>query len=188
MFSGLIIGFAFPQVGVKLETVGLIFIRLVKSIIIPIIFATLVVGIAKHSDLKAVGRMGIKSLIYFEVITTAALFIGLIAANVTKPGAGITLGFQGGAAAIGPAKQMSIKEIIIHIFPDNVFESASRGDIMEVVAFTILFAIALSLIGDKKKPVIEFCESLSEVRYLPFVSRIPRYQSPVPTPTTCPIS
>ncbi len=166
MLSGMLIGFAFPGIGIRLEAVGIIFIRLVKSIIIPIIFATLVVGIAKHSDLKAVGRMGIKSLIYFEVITTAALFLGLIAANITKPGLGITLGANGGSGAgLGPAKEMNMKDIIVHIFPDNFFESAARGDIMEVVVFTILFAIAVSLIGDKKKPIIEFCESLSEVMF-----------------------
>jgi proton glutamate symport protein len=166
MFSGVVIGFAFPEVGIKLEAVGTIFIRLVKSIIIPIIFATLVVGIAKHSDLKAVGRMGIKSLIYFEVITTAALFLGLTAANITKPGPGIPLGTPGTATVgIGPVKQISIQEIIVHIFPDNFFEAASRGDIMQVVMFTILFAIALSLVGDKKKPMIDFCEALSGVMF-----------------------
>lgn len=166
MFAGLIVGFAFPQIGIKLEAVGLIFIRLVKSIIIPIIFATLVVGIAKHSDLKTVGRMGIKSLVYFEIITTLALFLGIIAANITKPGLGIMLGGDNGTLqAISPARQMSIKDIIIHIFPDNFFNSASRGDIMEVVIFTLLFAISLSMIGDKKKPIIELCESLSETMF-----------------------
>jgi proton glutamate symport protein len=162
MLAGLVLGFVFPALGTKMEALSTIFIRLVKTIIVPIIFATLVVGIASHADLKAVGRMGVKAIVYFEIITTIALFLGLIVVNVTKPGVGIDLGGAGLPAGLGEAKHMTIKEIVINIFPDNFFDAASRGDVLEVVVFTIIFAIALSLIKEKKKPIIEFCEALAE--------------------------
>jgi len=165
MLAGLVLGFAFPALGTKMEALSTIFIRLVKTIIVPIIFATLVVGIASHADLKAVGRMGIKAIVYFEIITTIALFLGLVVVNVTKPGVGIDLGDAGLPAGLGEAKHMTIKEIVINIFPDNFFDAASRGDVLEVVAFTIIFAIALSLIKEKKKPIIEFCEALAETMF-----------------------
>jgi proton glutamate symport protein len=165
MLAGLILGFAFPALGTKMEALSTIFIRLVKTIIVPIIFATLVVGIASHADLKAVGRMGIKAIVYFEIITTIALFLGLVVVNVTKPGVGIDLGDAGLPAGLGEAKHMTIKEIVINIFPDNFFDAASRGDVLEVVVFTIIFAIALSLIKEKKKPIIEFCEALAETMF-----------------------
>ncbi len=165
MIAGLIVGFAFPGLGVMLDPLSTIFIRLVKTIVVPIIFATLVVGIASHSDLKAVGRMGVKSIVYFEIVTTLALFLGLIAVNITKPGRGIDLGGAGPVAGLGQPKHMTIKEIVINIFPDNFFDSAVRGDVLEVVVFTIIFAIALSLIKEKKKPIIEFCEALAETMF-----------------------
>ncbi len=165
MLAGLVLGFAFPALGTKMEALSTIFIRLVKTIIVPIIFATLVVGIASHADLKAVGRMGIKAIVYFEIITTIALFLGLVVVNVTKPGVGIDLGDAGLPAGLGEAKHMTIKEIVINIFPDNFFDAASRGDVLEVVVFTIIFAIALSLIKEKKKPIIEFCEALAETMF-----------------------
>ncbi|HOD75442.1 MAG TPA: cation:dicarboxylase symporter family transporter [Syntrophorhabdaceae bacterium] len=165
MLAGLIIGFAFPALGTKMEALSTIFIRLVKTIIVPIIFATLVVGIASHADLKAVGRMGVKAIVYFEIVTTIALFLGLLVVNVTKPGVGIDLGDAGLPAGLGQAKHMTIKEIVINIFPENFFEAAARGDVLEVVVFTIIFAIALSLIKEKKKPIIEFCEALAETMF-----------------------
>jgi len=165
MLAGLVLGFAFPALGTKMEALSTIFIRLVKTIIVPIIFATLVVGIASHADLKAVGRMGVKAIVYFEIITTIALFLGLVVVNVTKPGVGIDLGDAGLPAGLGEAKHMTIKEIVINIFPDNFFDAASRGDVLEVVVFTIIFAIALSLIKERKKPIIEFCEALAETMF-----------------------
>lgn len=164
MLLGLIIGFAFPGIGVNLEPLSTIFIRLVKTIIVPIIFATLVVGIASHTDLKAVGRMGVKAIVYFEIVTTLALFLGLLVVNITKPGKGIMLGGAGEIQGIS-AKHMTIKEVVINIFPENFFDSAARGDVLEVVVFTIIFAIALSLIKEKKKPIIDFCEALSETMF-----------------------
>jgi len=165
MLGGLIIGFAFPAVGMKLDSLSTIFIRLVKTIIVPIIFSTLVVGIAGHADLKAVGRMGVKAIVYFEIVTTLALFLGLIVVNITKPGVGIQLGDAAMPVGLGQAHHMSIKEVVINIFPDNFFDSAARGDVLEVVVFTVIFAIALSLIKEKKKPILDFCEALAETMF-----------------------
>lgn len=107
--------------------------------------------------------MGAKSLIYFEVITTLALLIGLIVVNVIKPGIEYRSWMLRTTEITG--RLQGIKETIINIFPDNFFDAAARGDVLEVVVFTILFAIALSLIKDRKKPIIEFCEALSETMF-----------------------
>ncbi len=165
MAIGLAIGWFFPSVGTRLEFLSAIFIRMVKTIIIPIVFATLVVGIARHGDLREVGRMGIKSIIYFEIVTTCALFIGLVVVNIMKPGIGIKLGAGGDAAAIPIVKQHGLKEAVLNIFPENFFDAASRGDVLEVVIFSILFAIALTLIKEKGKPIIDFCDALAETMF-----------------------
>jgi proton glutamate symport protein len=165
MAIGLAIGWFFPAVGTRLEFLSTIFIRMVKTIIVPIIFATLVVGIAGHGDLKAVGRMGIKSLVYFEVVTTFALFIGLAVVNIMKPGTGVNLDTAGDLPAGLTGKQHSLQDAILNIFPDNFFDSAARGDVLEVVIFTVLFAVALTLIKDRGKPIIDFCDALSETMF-----------------------
>jgi proton glutamate symport protein len=130
-----------------------------------IIFATLVVGIAGHGDLKVVRRMEVKSLVYFEIVTTLALLLGLITVNIMKPGVGIKLEGMGDIPTGIKAKQQSLSEVVVNIFPENIFNSAGRGDVLEVVIFTIIFAIALSLIKEKKKPIIDFCETLSETMF-----------------------
>lgn len=165
MAAGLLIGFFFPVLGTKLEPLSIIFIRLVKTIIVPIIFSTLVVGIAGHGDLKAVGRMGIKSIVYFEIVTTLALFLGLVVVNVMKPGMGIKIDISGGVPAEAATQLHSIKDVVINIFPHNFFDAAARGDVLEVVIFTILFAIALSMLKEKKKPILDFCDTLAETMF-----------------------
>lgn len=175
MFAGLMTGILFPELGTYLEPLSTAFIRLVKSIIIPIIFATLVVGIAGHGDLRTVGRMGIKSLVYFEIVTTLALLLGLAVVNVIKPGVGIMLGNTAthGIEGLSVVKHSGIAETLVHIFPDNFFAAASKGDILQVVVFTIIFAMALSLTKEKKKPVITLCEALADTmfRYTDIVMR-----------------
>ncbi|HOE18620.1 MAG TPA: cation:dicarboxylase symporter family transporter [Syntrophorhabdaceae bacterium] len=164
MILGLAVGWLLPGVGVKLEPLGIIFIRIIKTVIVPIIFATLVVGIAGHGDLKAVGRMGLKSIIYFEIVTTFALFLGLVMVNIMKPGVGMHLDATASVPGV-TAKQHSLSDAIINIFPENFFDAAARGDVLEVVIFTILFAIALSLLKEKKKPIIDFCDALAETMF-----------------------
>jgi proton glutamate symport protein len=165
MLVGAGIGYDFPAVGVSLRLFSLIFLRLIKTIIAPLIFATLVVGIAGHHDLKQVGRMGVKSLVYFEVVTTLALFIGLAAINISQAGRGITLPPAPKSAEIQAVKQTA-SEIVLHIFPENIAKSVAEGQVLQVVIFAILFGIALALVPEaKRRPVLSVTESLAEVMF-----------------------
>lgn len=140
------------------------FIALIKSLIVPLIFSTLVVGIAKTGDIKAVGRMGVKALIYFEIVTTFALIIGLAVANLVKPGVGMHLDLATHGAA--PAAVKSGWETLLHMFPSNVVKSAAEGDILPVVIFATLFAMALIRVPDGKgEPVLRFFDSFSQVMF-----------------------
>jgi proton glutamate symport protein len=163
MGIGLVVGALYPEMGDKLRPLSDIFIRLIKSIIAPLIFATLVVGIAGHSDLKTVGRMGLKAIVYFEVVTTVALFLGLGFVNLVKPGAGMTL--QGGDISAIAAKPQKFADVLVHIFPQSFVQAAAEGNILQVVVFSVIFAIALTLIHAKKKPILDFLESLSETMF-----------------------
>ena len=163
MGLGLLIGALFPQAGTQLRPLSLIFIRLIKTIIAPLIFATIVVGIAGHSDLKAVGRMGGKALIYFEIVTTIALFLGLAFVNITKPGVGVVL--HGGDISAIAAKPQKFADVLIHIFPQSFFQAAAEGDVLQVVVFSIIFALALSMVHGKKKAILDVCESLAEAMF-----------------------
>jgi len=141
-----------------------IFLRLIKTIVAPLIFGTLVVGIAGHSNLKQVGRMGVKALVYFELITTLALFIGLAAINISRAGMGIPR--QESTAGTLPSGPQSAADIILHAFPENIAKSVAEAQVLQVVVFSIIFAIALALIGEeKRRPMLAFCESLSETMF-----------------------
>ncbi|RRB02741.1 dicarboxylate/amino acid:cation symporter [Larkinella rosea] len=165
MVVGAEIGNDFPEAAVNLRVLSQIFLRLIKTIIAPLLFGTLVVGIAGHSDLKQVGRMGWKSLLYFEVVTTIALFIGLAAINISKAGVGITLPEASHEKLPDVAKQ-SISDVILHIFPENVAKSIADGQVLQIVVFSVLFAIALAITKEQyRKPVLRFAESLSEVMF-----------------------
>jgi proton glutamate symport protein len=146
------------------QVLSSIFLKLIKTIVAPLIFGTLVVGIAGHSNLKQVGRMGIKALVYFEVITTLALFIGLAAINFSQAGVGVKP--VAGAAALPPAQPEKATDIILKIFPENIAKSVAEGQVLQVVVFSIIFAIALALISEeKRRPMLAFCESLSEIMF-----------------------
>ena len=172
MALGLIIGAVFPHVGASLRPLSQIFIRLIKSIIAPLIFATIVVGIAGHSDLKAVGRMGIKALVYFEIITTLALFIGLGFVNVIRPGVGVQL--KGAEVAQLAARPQKLADVLVHIFPQSFFQAAAEGEILQVVIFSIIFAFGLSLLKHKKKVLLDFCDALAETMFK-FTSIVMRF-------------
>jgi proton glutamate symport protein len=165
MLLGAEIGYDWPHAAANLQILSSIFLRLIRTIVAPLIFATLVVGIAGHSNLRQVGRMGIKALIYFEVITTLALFIGLAAINISQAGVGIRQ--QGNAPAALPAAQpQTAADIILHIFPENIAKSVAEGQVLQVVVFSIIFAIALALVSEeKRRPMLTFCESLAEVMF-----------------------
>ncbi|HEY0368485.1 MAG TPA: cation:dicarboxylase symporter family transporter, partial [Chthoniobacterales bacterium] len=146
LLAGVAVGWLRPDWGNSLYFLRDIFLNLIKSIIGPLVFSTLVVGIAGGGDLKMVGRMGVKALIYFEVLTTAALFIGLGIVNLLQPGAGVRLaaGTADLTSKIGPVHPPSLIETIVHIFPSSVFDALTRGDILQTVAFAALFAMAVS--------------------------------------------
>lgn len=165
MIIGVEIGLNFPEFAQNLIVLSRIFLRLIKTIIAPILFATLVVGIAGHSNLKQVGRMGWKSILYFEIVTTLALVIGILAINITKAGAGIELpaGFK---QDLPETKPQTWDEVILHIFPENFVKSIYHGDVLPIVIFSIIFGISLALLPEqKKKPVLDFTEGLAETMF-----------------------
>ena len=164
MAIGLFLGALFPNVGVNLRPLSMIFIRLIKSIIVPLIFATIVVGIAGHSDLKSVGRMGLKAIVYFEIVTTIALFMGLAFVNLIKPGVGVQLVSGGDTAGI-TGKAQTLSEVLIHIFPQSFFQAAADGEILQVVVFSLIFAAGLSLAHKKKKVLLDLLESVAETMF-----------------------
>lgn len=177
MVVGTAIGYDLPEFAVKLRLLSMIFLRLIKTIIAPLLFATLVVGIAGHSDLKKVGRMGVKALIYFEVVTTLALIIGLVAINITRAGVGITLPAASHHEKLEVKKQ-SASDIILHVFPENFAKSVAEGEVLQIVVFAIVFGIALALLKDDKRlPMLRFCESLAETMFK--FTNIIMYYAPV---------
>jgi proton glutamate symport protein len=164
---GVAIGWLRPDWGNAVYFLRDIFLNLIKSIIGPLVFSTLVVGIAGGGDLRKVGRMGVKTLVYFEVITTAALFIGLAIVNFTKPGMGVPLAGNPSEIVqkIGENHPRTLVETLVHVFPSSVVDSLVRGDILQIVAFAVLFAMAVSAVGEKGKPIIRAMESLSQVMF-----------------------
>ncbi|MBD2768565.1 cation:dicarboxylase symporter family transporter [Hymenobacter sp. BT664] len=165
MLVGIELGHDAPGVALNLKVLSDAFLRLVKTIIAPLVFATLVVGIAGHANLKQVGRMGLKALVYFEIVTTFALFIGLAAINLTKAGVGVSqAGVKQEALAVAPPQTAA--DIILHIFPENIAKSVAEGQVLQVVIFAILFAIGLAITPERPRRVmLEVCESLSEVMF-----------------------
>ncbi len=165
MVVGIEIGLDFPVFSQNLKVLSQIFLRLVKTVIAPILFATLVVGIAGHSSLKQVGRMGWKSILYFEVVTTIALAIGLIAINVSGAGKGILLP-AGFVEKLPEVKPQNWQEVVLHIFPENFAKAVYHGDVLPIVVFSIIFGIGLALVKeDKRKPMLAFTESLAETMF-----------------------
>ncbi len=193
---GILLGWLVPSWGIAVRPLSQLFLNLIKSIIAPLIFSTLVIGIAHTGDIKQVGRMGLKSLIYFEVVTTIALFLGLAAVNITKPGVGVSLEMKGAKkdkvelaqeiarlAASGkaeeaqaavrlfpdapeaPGRPHSFGDIIQHLSPSSIIEAMARGDVLQIVVFSVLFAVAATLVGPRARPVLEWCESLAEIMF-----------------------
>jgi proton glutamate symport protein len=161
------LGYFRPDWGDRVFFLRDIFLNLIKSIIAPLVFSTLVVGIAGAGDLKKVGRMGVKALVYFELITTIALFIGLCVVNLTRPGDSVVLAAPSTAIAnqVGKSHPKTVIETLVHLFPASIIDAMARGDVLQIVAFSVLFAMAVSSIGDKGQPILRFCESLSHVMF-----------------------
>jgi proton glutamate symport protein len=214
IFIGLLLGIALgalePEWGMAVRPLSTLFLNLIKSIIAPLIFSTLVIGIAGTGDIRQVGRIGLKSLVYFEIVTTFALVIGLAAVNITKPGVGVSLAgvhksddkavladrakkladeanaaAQHGDAATAatkaaqaadavskgltapepPAKPQTFGEIIAHLAPASIIKAMADGDVLQIVVFSVLFALAVTSIGEKAKFVVDWCESLADIMF-----------------------
>src|SRR2546429_2835006 len=165
LLAGGLIGYVSPDWGNRVYFLRDIFLNLIKSIIAPLIFSTLVVGIAGGGDLKKVGRMGVKAILYFEIVTTIALFIGLGIVNLTKPGAGVALTGGGDIRQLSTIQPQGFRDLLVHIFPSSVIDSMVRGDVLQIVAFTVLFAMAVSALGERAGPIVRGCDALSQVMF-----------------------
>jgi proton glutamate symport protein len=166
MVAGAEFGYDFPEVAGKLQVLSDIFLRMIKTIIAPLLFSTLVVGIAGHADIKQIGRMGWKSLLYFEIVSTFALIIGLLAINIGKAGVGVVLPPNPEVSSIASIKTQTASDFILHIFPENIAKAIAEGQVLQIVIFSIIFGIALAMVKERyRAPVVRFCESLSEVMF-----------------------
>jgi proton glutamate symport protein len=158
-----VFGAVLPGPAKQLGILGTIFLRLIKSIIAPLLFGTLVVGIAGTGNVKTMGRIGGKAILYFEIVSTIALFVGLGAVNLVKPGVGVQLQHTGESGVAQPGGGFSA--ILEHAFPASVIDAMARGDVLQIVVFAFLFGAACASLGVKAEPVVRFCESLSEVMF-----------------------
>lgn len=165
LILGVLVGHFFPQFGASLKIVGDMFLRLIKMIIVPLIFSTLVVGIAGTGDFKKLGKLGAKSIIWFECATTVALLVGLLVGNVFKPGLGVTVHT---AAAVGQDianKHIDLGQFIVNVIPTNILDGMVRGDMLQIVLFSCFFGIAIAATGEKAKPLFRGCEALAQVMF-----------------------
>lgn len=170
MAAGVALGVFAPGFAKQLGPVGSVFLRLIRSIIAPLIFATLVSGVAGGGDMKQMGRVGVKAILYFEIVTTLALFLGLAAVNLVRPGLGVPIQRTSAEAALTQAPA-TFSSVLEHIFPTSLIDAMARNDVLQVVVFAFLFGAACAAIGAKAQPVVAFCNSLAEVmfRYTKYV-------------------
>ena len=168
---GYIVSITDPTWSANIRPFSQLFIRMIKMIIAPLIFATLVAGIAGAGHVRQVGRMGFKAIVYFEIVTTIALIIGLVAVNVVKPGVGVNLPAEAGDVT---ATAQGWKEILLHLVPESVIQAMATGDVLQIVVFSIIFGIALGMIGEKGKPLVALCEQIAETMFK-FTSIVMRY-------------
>ena len=163
---GILIGWLAPEFSKETAFLRTIFLNLIKVIIAPLIFGSIVAGVAGGGSAKKVGRIGWKSLLYFEIVTTLALAVGLIVVNITKPGYGVEL--KGDMVQMGKIAEnhpMTLTETLIHAFPSNIVDSMMRNDVLQIFVFSVIFAFAVSAMGKKGKPILEFAEALSQVMF-----------------------
>jgi proton glutamate symport protein len=178
MLLGGEIGLDRPQFAEHLRVFSDIFLRLIKVIVAPLIFGTLVTGIAGHGNLRSVGRIGVKSLIYFEIVTTLALFIGLGAINISRAGEGLTVTATAVTEPAPSATPLHWDDFLLHIFPENLAKSVAENQILQVAVFSILFGIALARITESKRaPMLNFCESLTAAMFA--FTNLVMYSAPV---------
>ncbi len=172
LFLGVLTGHFFPAFAVKMHPFAEIFLRMVKMIIAPLLFSTLVVGIAGHDDAKSLGKIGLKTIIYFEVVTTLALVIGLGMANIIKPGVGFVTGTSPDALQMQQAGMMaathahtSVSEMVTSIFPTSIVDAMAQGNLLQIVVFSIFFALAICAVGKAAEPVVNLLNSVSQIMF-----------------------
>jgi proton glutamate symport protein len=165
MAAGILTGVFFPNASrsAGISLLATIFLRLIRSIIAPLLFGSLVAGLAGSGSLKTMGRVGIKALVYFEAVTTLALAVGLAAVNIARPGAGVQI--QTAAPAPANPAPISFPSLVEHAFPASIAEAMARGDVLEIVVFALLFGAAASAAGAKARPVVDFCSALAETMF-----------------------
>ena len=173
--AGWVVSTTHPEWAPYFRPFSQLFLRMIKMIIAPLIFATLVAGIAGAGHFKVVGRMGLRALIYFEIVTTIALGIGLAAVNIMKPGVGVNLPM--GQASEITGKPQTWDQILLHVFPESVIRAMAEGDVLQIVVFSIFFAIALGMIGEKGRPVVVWCEAIAETMFK--VTNIVMHYAPI---------
>lgn len=172
LILGVVVGHFAPDFAVKMRPFATIFLRMVKMIIAPLLFATLVVGISGHDDAKSLGKIGLKTIIYFEIVTTLALIIGLTMANLCKPGVGFVNGSSPHAVHMQEVGLMaatqahtSISQMVTEIFPTSVVDAMAQGNLLQIVVFSIFFALAICAVGKKAQPVLDVLNSVSQIMF-----------------------
>lgn len=164
MAAGVALGIVAPGTAKQLGPVSGVFLRLIRSIVAPLIFGTLVAGMAGGGDLKRMGRIGAKAIVYFEIVTTAALFLGLAAVNLVRPGVGVPIQGAAAEAAVPPAPA-TLNSLLEHIVPSSIVDAMARNDALQIVVFAFLFGAACAAVGAKAQPVVQFCSALAEVMF-----------------------
>ena len=172
LILGVLVGHFAPDFAVKMRPFATIFLRMVKMIIAPLLFATLVVGISGHDDAKSLGKIGLKTIIYFEIVTTLALIIGLTMANLFKPGVGFVNGSSPHAIHMQEVGLMaatqahtSISQMVTDIFPTSIVDAMAQGNLLQIVVFSIFFALAICSVGKKAQPVLDVLNSVSQIMF-----------------------
>jgi proton glutamate symport protein len=167
LILGVVFGYVFPTYGQALKPVGDAFIRMIKMIVVPLIFSSLIMGIAGTGDFKKLGRLGVKAILWFEVATTLALFVGLLVANTFQPGVGVALATGGdvSTAAAAAKKTISMVDMLVNIVPTNVIDAMSRGDMLQIILFSTFFGVAAAHMGEKGKPVVNLAISVAEIMF-----------------------
>ena len=170
LVAGILFGWLCPQFAVKMQPLGEIFLRMIKMIIAPLIFATLTVGIAGHGDVKSLGKIGFKTIIYFEIATTIALILGLVMGNILKPGVGFNIDINSvSLAAVENMQNIpqghSLGQMLVQAIPTSVVEAMAKGDLLQIVVFAIFFALAVCAVGPKARPVLDFLQSTCDVMF-----------------------
>ena len=172
LIAGILVGHFAPEFAVKMRPLAAIFLRMVKMIIAPLLFSTLVIGIAGHGDAKSLGKIGIKTIVYFEIVTTLALIIGLFMANVFKPGVGFVSGTTPDAIQMQEAGLMAATQahtasgdMVTNIFPTSIVDAMAQGNLLQIVVFSIFFALAICAVGKSARPVLDVLNSVSQIMF-----------------------